>query len=31
MKVHSGAGLNDRAYIERWDFRHPRVNWVNLQ
>lgn len=31
MKVHSEAGLNDRTYIEWCDFRHPRVNWVNLQ
>lgn len=36
MKVHKEAGLkdgrgNDQAYIERCNFRHPRVNWVNLQ
>lgn len=31
MKAHSGAGLNDRPFIERCDFRRSRVNWVNLQ
>lgn len=31
MKVHSGAGLNDRPFIKRCDFRRSRVNWVNLQ
>lgn len=36
MKVHKEAGLkngrgNDRPYIERCNFRYPRVNWVNLQ